>query len=119
MLTLTRSTGSLTGTGVTPRRCSKPLSGSTITGRRARLGRCEQKQMAAANISLGTMAWADRINASFRRAAAALVQTGILLIEAKTEIQRTNPGGFTNMLENELDFSPQIARVLIQIAQNQ
>ena len=69
--------------------------------------------MSRSNISVGTKGWADRINGAWRKSAAAIIETGQLLVECKAAVRH---GEFTKMLQNELDFNETAAIRLMQIA---
>jgi Protein of unknown function (DUF3102) len=59
--------------------------------------------------------WATRINATWQKTVANIVETGHALIDAKSNLPH---GAFTEMIENDLPFSPRVAEHLMVIATN-
>jgi hypothetical protein len=66
-----------------------------------------------ANISVGTKAWANKINAAWRKSAAQIIETGQMLLQCK---QIVDKGGFEKMIESQLDFDASVARKLMAVA---
>jgi hypothetical protein len=71
--------------------------------------------MSKSNIAVGTQGWANRINASWRRSAAAFIETGQLLVECKKTVPH---GAWENMLATELDFPKDTAQRLMAIGRD-
>lgn len=57
--------------------------------------------------------WADRISASWRQSAEAIIETGRLITAAKAALEH---GEFTAMVETALPFTPRTAQMLMAIA---
>ena len=78
--------------------------------------------MSKGNISLGTKAWAERLNAAYDRVTATwqssvenIIALGKELLAAREALPK---GEFTNMIHNELKFSAATATRVIKIAES-
>jgi hypothetical protein len=59
--------------------------------------------------------WPQRIAAAWQKTVQAIIETGMLLVEAKKALP---PGEFLHMIERELPFSPRTAQRLMSVAKD-
>jgi hypothetical protein len=71
--------------------------------------------MSKSNLSVGNQAWADRINAAWRKAATAYIDIGNMLIESKDAVKH---GEWIDLL-GKLDFDKRTAQKLMEIARDE
>src|SRR4051812_31041261 len=62
--------------------------------------------------------WADRINGSWQKGVESIIETGLLLLDAKEGPNKLPHGSFQNMVQMKLAFDQRMAQKLMKIAKN-